>query len=94
MADVELRSVTKSYGDTQVIHGVDLAVRSGEFVVFVGPSGCGKSTLLRMIAGPESITGGEDPIRAGSHYRDGLGLARASGAVGTVELLTLRFEHR
>jgi ABC-type sugar transport system ATPase subunit len=62
MADVELRNVTKSYGDTKVIHGIDLAVRSGEFVVFVGPSGCGKSTLLRMIAGLESITGGEISI--------------------------------
>ena len=62
MADVELRNVVKSYGDTRVIHGVDLAIRSGEFVVFVGPSGCGKSTLLRMIAGLETITGGEIAI--------------------------------
>ncbi|MEO8485378.1 MAG: sn-glycerol-3-phosphate ABC transporter ATP-binding protein UgpC [Betaproteobacteria bacterium] len=62
MADVSLRNVVKSYGDTQVIHGIDLAIRSGEFVVFVGPSGCGKSTLLRMIAGLESITGGEIAI--------------------------------
>jgi len=59
MADVELRNVVKAYGDTRVIHGIDLAIRSGEFVVFVGPSGCGKSTLLRMIAGLEPITGGE-----------------------------------
>ncbi|MBK6293155.1 MAG: sn-glycerol-3-phosphate ABC transporter ATP-binding protein UgpC [Rhodoferax sp.] len=60
MAKVELKQVIKSYdGSTQVIHGVDLEVRHGEFVVFVGPSGCGKSTLLRMIAGLEGITGGD-----------------------------------
>ena len=60
MATVELRHVVKSYdGKNQVIHGIDLEVSDGEFVVFVGPSGCGKSTLLRMIAGLESITGGD-----------------------------------
>ena len=60
MAQVELHGVTKSYdGKTTVIHGIDLEIRHGEFVVFVGPSGCGKSTLLRMIAGLESISGGE-----------------------------------
>jgi len=60
MAAVELRRVEKSYdGKHAVIHGIDLEVRQGEFVVFVGPSGCGKSTLLRMIAGLESISGGE-----------------------------------
>jgi multiple sugar transport system ATP-binding protein len=59
MANVELRRITKSYGNVAVIHGIDLEIRHGEFVVFVGPSGCGKSTLLRMIAGLEPITGGE-----------------------------------
>ncbi|MBL8359734.1 MAG: sn-glycerol-3-phosphate ABC transporter ATP-binding protein UgpC [Rubrivivax sp.] len=60
MAAVELNRVTKSYdGRATVIHGIDLEVRHGEFVVFVGPSGCGKSTLLRMIAGLEPISGGE-----------------------------------
>jgi multiple sugar transport system ATP-binding protein len=63
MANVELREVRKQYGTTEVIHGVDLHIESGEFVVFVGPSGCGKSTLLRMIAGLETISGGE--IRIG-----------------------------
>ncbi len=58
MSDVTIRQVTKSYGSVQVLHGVDLDIRSGEFVVFVGPSGCGKSTLLRMIAGLEEISGG------------------------------------
>jgi len=62
MADVSLRGVCKSYGSLEVVHGVDLDIRSGEFVVFVGPSGCGKSTLLRMIAGLEPITAGEISI--------------------------------
>ena len=62
MAGLTLRDVRKSYGATQVIHGVDLDIVDGEFVVFVGPSGCGKSTLLRMIAGLEEISGGEVTI--------------------------------
>jgi multiple sugar transport system ATP-binding protein len=60
MASVQLRQVRKSYdGKTSVIHGIDLDIAHGEFVVFVGPSGCGKSTLLRMIAGLEGISGGD-----------------------------------
>ncbi|GAB5375916.1 MAG: sn-glycerol-3-phosphate ABC transporter ATP-binding protein UgpC [Acuticoccus sp.] len=59
MADLELRKVVKRFGNVEVIHGVDLKIEEGEFVVFVGPSGCGKSTLLRMIAGLEEITGGD-----------------------------------
>jgi multiple sugar transport system ATP-binding protein len=60
MASVELKQVVKSYdGKNNVIHGVDLSIAHGEFVVFVGPSGCGKSTLLRMIAGLEEISGGD-----------------------------------
>ncbi|HVE51231.1 MAG TPA: sn-glycerol-3-phosphate ABC transporter ATP-binding protein UgpC [Casimicrobiaceae bacterium] len=59
MAELTLRKVVKRYGAVQVIHGVDLDVERGEFVVFVGPSGCGKSTLLRMIAGLEEISDGE-----------------------------------
>ena len=60
MASVDLKQVVKSYdGKLTVIHGVDLQIKHGEFVVFVGPSGCGKSTLLRMIAGLEGISGGD-----------------------------------
>jgi sn-glycerol 3-phosphate transport system ATP-binding protein len=62
MARVELRAVHKSYGGNAVIHGIDVDVADGEFVVMVGPSGCGKSTLLRMVAGLEEITGGEITI--------------------------------
>jgi ABC-type sugar transport system ATPase subunit len=62
MADVTLSKVKKSYDKTEVVHGVDLDIKSGEFVVFVGPSGCGKSTLLRMIAGLEEINDGEISI--------------------------------
>jgi len=62
MASVAIRDVRKSFGATAVIHGVDVAIRDGEFVVLVGPSGCGKSTLLRMIAGLENITSGEISI--------------------------------
>ena len=58
MADLKLTDVRKAYGNLQILHGIDLDIRSGEFIVFVGPSGCGKSTLLRTIAGLEEITGG------------------------------------
>ncbi|WJV65863.1 sn-glycerol-3-phosphate ABC transporter ATP-binding protein UgpC [Pectobacteriaceae bacterium CE70] len=59
MANVALNSIKKSYDNVHVIHGIDLEIQSGEFIVFVGPSGCGKSTLLRMIAGLEEITAGK-----------------------------------
>ncbi|WP_373049831.1 ABC transporter ATP-binding protein [Thalassovita aquimarina] len=59
MASVTIRNVEKSFGAMKVIHGVDIDVQDHEFVVLVGPSGCGKSTLLRMIAGLETISGGE-----------------------------------
>ena len=58
MGNLTLTAVTKSFGMTDVIKGVDLAVQDGEFCVFVGPSGCGKSTLLRIIAGLEDATSG------------------------------------
>ncbi|WP_342240143.1 ABC transporter ATP-binding protein [Inquilinus sp. OTU3971] len=59
MATVRLDGVVKRYGEAQVVHAIDLDIADGEFVVLVGPSGCGKSTLLRMIAGLETISGGE-----------------------------------
>jgi multiple sugar transport system ATP-binding protein len=58
MASVSLKGIVKHYDKTPVIHGIDLDIADGEFMVFVGPSGCGKSTLLRMIAGLETISGG------------------------------------
>ncbi len=59
MARIELKNLRKSFGAFDVIKGIDLEIRSGEFMVFVGPSGCGKSTLLRLIAGLEDITSGD-----------------------------------
>ncbi|MEJ8307497.1 sn-glycerol-3-phosphate ABC transporter ATP-binding protein UgpC [Agrobacterium larrymoorei] len=62
MAGLSLKNVVKRYGSLEVIHGANLEIEDGEFVVFVGPSGCGKSTLLRMIAGLEDISDGEIEI--------------------------------
>lgn len=62
MASVGIRDVRKSFGPVEIIHGVDISIEDGEFVILVGPSGCGKSTLLRMIAGLEKITSGEISI--------------------------------
>jgi lactose/L-arabinose transport system ATP-binding protein len=62
VSGVQLQNITKTYGNVQVIHGIDLDIVDGEFCVFVGPSGCGKSTLMRMIAGLEETTGGSIAI--------------------------------
>jgi multiple sugar transport system ATP-binding protein len=70
MAKVTIRDLRKSFGSTQILHGVDVEIEDGEFAVLVGPSGCGKSTLLRMIAGLESITGGT--IRIGERVVNNL----------------------
>lgn len=59
MANVILKKLTKSFGKTEVLHGIDLDVKDGEFIVFVGPSGCGKSTTLRLLAGLDEVTSGE-----------------------------------
>ncbi|MGH1576378.1 ABC transporter ATP-binding protein [Planktotalea sp.] len=64
MSEVTLNKVIKKYGEVQVIHGIDLEIKDGEFCVFVGPSGCGKSTLLRMVAGLEETTEGQINIGA------------------------------
>src|ERR1700754_2423564 len=58
MAIVSLKKLTKRYGNMEIVHGIDLDIADGEFIVLVGPSGCGKSTTLRMIAGLEDISGG------------------------------------
>ena len=63
MGFLDIRNVTKSYGNVEVLHRVDIAVEEGEFLVLVGPSGCGKSTLLNMIAGLEGISAGEIAIK-------------------------------
>ena len=62
MGFLDIANVTKAYGNTEVLHRVDISVQEGEFLVLVGPSGCGKSTLLNMIAGLEEITSGEISI--------------------------------
>ena len=62
MAGIELRGVSKSFGDVEVIPGANLSIKDTEFVVFVGPSGCGKSTLLRLLAGLEDLSGGSIEI--------------------------------
>ena len=62
MATLALNNVKKSFGKTEVIHGISINVEDGEFIVIVGPSGCGKSTLLRMVAGLETITSGDVQI--------------------------------
>jgi sn-glycerol 3-phosphate transport system ATP-binding protein len=59
MSAIEIKGVTKRFGDTEVLHGIDLHAESGGFLVLLGPSGCGKSTMLRLIAGLESVTAGQ-----------------------------------
>ncbi len=59
MAHLKLKALRKAYGEVEILHGVDLEIHDGEFIVFVGPSGCGKSTMLRCIAGLEDISSGE-----------------------------------
>ncbi|MBX2839677.1 MAG: sn-glycerol-3-phosphate ABC transporter ATP-binding protein UgpC [Gammaproteobacteria bacterium] len=74
MASVTISNLDKSYGNIKVLHQLDLSVEDGKFVVLLGPSGCGKSTLLRMIAGLESVTGGDilfDDVRVNDvHAKD------------------------
>ena len=62
MANVVLNCVKKSFGSSEVIHGITIDIKDGEFIVIVGPSGCGKSTLLRMVAGLETISSGDVQI--------------------------------
>jgi len=67
---VELRNLSRRFGDFHAVDGVDLSIRAGELLVLLGPSGCGKTTLLRMIAGFYPVDGGE--IRFGERRVDGL----------------------
>jgi multiple sugar transport system ATP-binding protein len=69
MASVTIKNVRKNYGTLEVVHGIDLSIEDGSFVVLLGPSGCGKSTLLRMIAGLETVTSGDIEI-AGRRVND------------------------
>ena len=70
VSSIELDSVSKRFGSVEVISELSLTIHSGEFIAFLGPSGCGKSTLLRMIAGLETVNGGE--IRIGGERVDHL----------------------
>lgn len=80
MGNIKLERVSKSFGATRVIPGIDLDIENGEFVVFVGPSGCGKSTLLRLIAGLEDVTSGKILIDG----QDATGLAPAKRRLSMV----------
>ena len=79
MATLELANIVKTFDRTTVLHGIDLAVSHGEFVVFVGPSGCGKSTLLRVIAGLETPSAGD--IRIDGEVVNGIGAAQRGCAM-------------
>src|SRR6202162_6547905 len=70
MSSLTVSNLKKTFGSVPVLKGIDLEVKTGEFVVLVGPSGCGKSTLLAMIAGLESVTAGE--IRIGERIVNGV----------------------
>ena len=103
MAELELTEVKKSYGAVDVIKGVDLDIKSGEFIVFVGPSGCGKSTLLRLIAGLEEITvghardrrqGGQRRAAVQARHRHGVPVLRALSAHDRLRQHGLRHEAR
>ncbi|WP_127903723.1 ABC transporter ATP-binding protein [Solirhodobacter olei] len=69
MASIDIAGITKNFGNIEVLHGIDLDIEDGEFIVLVGPSGCGKSTLLRMIAGLEEVSSGDITI-AGRRVND------------------------
>lgn len=93
MGQVQLSAVRKSYADNDVIRGIDIDVRDGEFMVFVGPSGCGKSTTLRMIAGLESITSGDlliDGIRSNDKHPADRGAAMVFQSYALYPHMTVR----
>jgi len=93
MADVRLSQIRKTFGGHQVIKGIDLDIKSGEFIVFVGPSGCGKSTLLRLIAGLEEISDGTLDIggmRANEVPPDARGIAMVFQSYALYPHMTVR----
>ncbi len=93
MASLGLRGIVRDYGTLRVIHGIDLDVAEGEFVVFVGPSGCGKSTLLRMIAGLDRPSGGDvliDGIRVNDRSAAERGLAMVFQSYALYPHMTVR----
>ena len=59
MSKIDIKNLVKYFGTQKILHGIDISISKGEFCVLVGPSGCGKSTTLRMVAGLETISGGE-----------------------------------
>ena len=87
MAQVAIRNVSKAFGSVQILHGVNVDIADGEFVVLVGPSGCGKSTLLRMVAGLEAVTGGTIAIGDGDRLE-------IDYVAGRIRNLTRGDEHR
>ncbi|VFS58188.1 Maltose/maltodextrin import ATP-binding protein MalK [Raoultella planticola] len=89
MASVQLRNITKAWGDVVVSKDINLDIQEGEFVVFVGPSGCGKSTLLRMIAGLETITSGDLFIGDAANERYPSGRTRYRGWCSSLMRFTL-----
>ena len=102
MGSIPLKQVRKAFGPVNIINGVDLDIKDGEFAVFVGPSGCGKSTLLRLIAGLEDVTSGEividgkDATQIGPAKRgpgDGLSVLRALSAHERAQQHRLRVEN-
>ena len=93
MGQVQLKAIRKSYTNNDVIRGIDIDVLDGEFMVFVGPSGCGKSTTLRMIAGLESITGGDlliDGVRSNDMHPAERGAAMVFQSYALYPHMTVR----
>jgi len=93
MAGLSLRGIVRDYGPLRVIHGIDLDVAEGEFVVFVGPSGCGKSTLLRIIAGLDRPSGGDvliDGVRVNDRSAAERGLAMVFQSYALYPHMTVR----
>ena len=93
MCHIQLKAISKSYANNDVIKGIDISVEDGEFMVFVGPSGCGKSTTLRMIAGLESISSGDlfiDGVRSNDMHPSERGAAMVFQSYALYPHMTVR----